>query len=78
MKSTTTYTTMMRVTPDGRPFAKDLYDIFAAMIFQIKIGEQKSLFRTYYACFTTEAMIDILDHLQFTHVLRQPDPNYPS
>lgn len=48
------------------------------MIFQIKIGEQKSLFRTYHACFTTEAMIDILDHLQFTHVLKQPDPNDPS
>ncbi|KAI8332038.1 hypothetical protein BC941DRAFT_437313 [Chlamydoabsidia padenii] len=74
MKSTSTYTTMMRVTPDGRPFARDLHDIFAAMIFQIKIGDHRSLFRTYPASFTTEEMIEVLDHLQFTHVLRQPDP----
>jgi hypothetical protein len=51
-----------------------LHDIFAAMIFQIKIGDHRSLFRTYPASFTTEEMIEVLDHLQFTHVLRQPDP----
>ncbi|KAI8099197.1 uncharacterized protein BX664DRAFT_320632 [Halteromyces radiatus] len=77
MKSTSTYTTMMRVTPDGRPFAKDLYDIFSAMIFQIKLGDHRFLFRTYSTSFTTESMIEVLGHLQFTHVLRQPDPNDP-
>ncbi|ORZ25948.1 hypothetical protein BCR42DRAFT_486028 [Absidia repens] len=77
MKSTSTYTTMMRVTPGGRPFASDLHDIFAAMIFQIKVGDHRSLFRTYPASFTTDNMIEVLDHLQFTHVLRQPDPHDP-
>ncbi|CAO3594547.1 unnamed protein product [Absidia cylindrospora] len=56
---------MMRVTPEGRPFAS------------IKVGDHRSLFRTYPASFTTDNMIEVLDHLQFTHVLRQPDPHDP-
>ncbi|KAI9019295.1 hypothetical protein CLU79DRAFT_795063 [Phycomyces nitens] len=74
LKSLSTYTTMMRVTSAGRPHCKDLHDILAAFIIQSNLSDHRTLFRTYRFSFTTEEAIQVLGHLQFTHVLRTPDP----
>ncbi|KAI8993195.1 regulator of G protein signaling domain-containing protein [Pilobolus umbonatus] len=72
--SLSTYTTMMRVTSQGRPYTKDLYDIFAAVLLQIKLTDHRVLFRTYPYSFTTDEASKVMSSLKFTHIHRQPDP----
>ncbi|KAL0080972.1 regulator of G protein signaling domain-containing protein [Phycomyces blakesleeanus] len=78
LRSLSTYTTMMRVTSAGRPHCKDLHDILAAFIIQMPLSDHRTLFRTYPFSFTTEEAVEILGHLQFTHVHRGPDPLDPT
>ncbi|KAK4519916.1 uncharacterized protein ATC70_010160 [Mucor velutinosus] len=73
-----TYTSMMRVTKTGRPFAKDLYDMFAAILLQIKLKDHRVMFRTYPYTFTTDEAAKVMESLVFTHVHRNPDPANPS
>ncbi|KAG1440074.1 hypothetical protein G6F56_012055 [Rhizopus delemar] len=73
-----TYTTMMRITKRGRPYAKDLYDMFSAVLLQIQLTDHRSLFRTYPNTFNTEEAIKVMSSLQFIHMHRQPDPSDPS
>ncbi|KAI9256663.1 hypothetical protein BDA99DRAFT_517018 [Phascolomyces articulosus] len=73
-----TYTSMMRVTSTGRPYVKDLFDLFSALLIQMPLTEHRSFFRTYAGTFTTEEAIKSLADLKFTHVVRTPDPADPT
>ncbi|KAI7882244.1 hypothetical protein K492DRAFT_236163 [Lichtheimia hyalospora FSU 10163] len=73
-----TYTSMMRVTSSGRPYAKDMFDLWSAFLIQIPLTDHRSFFRTYSSTFTTEEAIKVFSDLKFTHVVRTADPNDPT
>ncbi|KAI8138444.1 regulator of G protein signaling domain-containing protein [Fennellomyces sp. T-0311] len=73
-----TYTSMMRVTSTGRPYVKDMFDLFSALLIQMPLTDHRSFFRTYPATFTTEEAVKCLADLKFTHVVRTPDPADPT
>ncbi|KAI8997321.1 regulator of G protein signaling domain-containing protein [Pilobolus umbonatus] len=66
---------MMKFTIDGRPFLKDIHDLFAALIVQIQLNTHRYLFRNYYNTFSSEDAIQSLGNLKFSHTLCTPDPN---
>ncbi|CEP14141.1 hypothetical protein [Parasitella parasitica] len=72
--SLSTYTTMMRVNSKGRPYAKDLFDLFSALLIQQPLTDHRSLFRTYPSTFTTDEAVESLGHLEFTHLVSAPNP----
>ncbi|KAI8073392.1 uncharacterized protein B0P05DRAFT_548293 [Gilbertella persicaria] len=76
--SFSTYTSMMRVTSKGRPYTKDLYDMFAAVLLQIELTDHRIMFRTYPYTFTTAEAAQVMSSLTFIHVHRKPDPADPS
>ncbi|KAG2186678.1 hypothetical protein INT44_002902 [Umbelopsis vinacea] len=65
---------MMKVTVEGRPFVKDIHDLFATLIIQNRLDTHRSLFRTYPSTFTTEEAVQNLGNLKFTHTTKTPDP----
>ncbi|KAI9257925.1 regulator of G protein signaling domain-containing protein [Sporodiniella umbellata] len=69
------YTSMMKFTIDGRPFLRDIHDLFAALVVQIPFETHRYLFRNYYNTFTSEDAIEALGSLRFSHSVRVPDPN---
>ncbi|KAI8968445.1 hypothetical protein BDF20DRAFT_182590 [Mycotypha africana] len=69
-----TYTTMMRVNSEGRPFAKDLYDLFSALLIQLPLSQHRSLFKTYPSTFTTDEAVEKLGHLEVTNLVYTPNP----
>ncbi|KAL9548152.1 hypothetical protein PS6_006750 [Mucor atramentarius] len=69
------YTSMMKFTIDGRPYLKDIHDLFAALIVQIPLDTHRYLFRNYYNTFSSEDAIQALGNLRFSHTVRIPDPN---
>ncbi|KAI8089818.1 uncharacterized protein BX664DRAFT_333984 [Halteromyces radiatus] len=70
-----TYTTTMKLTGDGRrPFAKDIFDLFSALVIQLQLGDHRSFFRNYPSTFTTDEAAQCLKALKFSHVIRTPDP----
>ncbi|EIE91387.1 hypothetical protein G6F55_004186 [Rhizopus delemar] len=69
------YTSMMKFTIDGRPFLKDVHDLFAALIVQMPLGTHRYLFRNYYNTFSSEDAIQALGNLRFSHTVRIPDPS---
>ncbi|KAI8880019.1 regulator of G protein signaling superfamily [Backusella circina FSU 941] len=71
--SHSTYTSMMRLTKNGRPFTKDLYDMFAAVIMQINLTDHRILFRTYPYTFTTDEATNFKKSFQFIHVDHSTD-----
>ncbi|RCH93015.1 hypothetical protein CU098_003308 [Rhizopus stolonifer] len=76
--SFSTYTSMMRVTSKGRPYTKDLYDMFAAVLLQIELTDHRIMFRAYPYTFTTAEAAQVMSSLTFIHVHRKPDPADPS
>ncbi|KAI8352126.1 regulator of G protein signaling domain-containing protein [Choanephora cucurbitarum] len=72
------YTSMVKFTIDGRPFLKDIHDLFSALIVQIPLDTHRYLFRNYYNTFSSEDAIQVLGNLQFSHTVRTPDPSDPS
>ncbi|KAI7859766.1 regulator of G protein signaling domain-containing protein [Circinella umbellata] len=72
------YTSMMKFTIDGRPYLKDIQDLFAALIVQIPLDTHRYLFRNYPNTFTSDDAIQALGSLRFSHTARTPDPNDPS
>ncbi|KAI8373743.1 regulator of G protein signaling domain-containing protein [Blakeslea trispora] len=72
------YTSMVKFTIDGRPFLKDIHDLFSALIVQIPLDTHRYLFRNYYNTFSSEDVIHVLGNLQFSHTVRIPDPIDPS
>ncbi|ORX56269.1 hypothetical protein DM01DRAFT_1406597 [Hesseltinella vesiculosa] len=77
-KSKQAYTSMMKFTMDGRPFIKDVHDLFAALIVQLPLTTHKYLFRSYLNTFTTEEAINSLGSLRFSYSTRLPDPDDPN
>ncbi|KAG2221593.1 hypothetical protein INT45_005167 [Circinella minor] len=73
--SLSTYTTLMRVTKGGRPYCQDLNDLFAALVIQHGLRDHRYRFRTIPASFVFLEALEVLGHLQFTHVMKTPDPN---
>ncbi|KAG1142518.1 hypothetical protein G6F37_008187 [Rhizopus arrhizus] len=69
------YTSMMKFTIDGRPFLKDVHDLFAALIVQMPLSTHRYLFRNYYNTFSSEDAIQALGNLRFSHTVRIPDPS---
>ncbi|ORY90597.1 regulator of G protein signaling domain-domain-containing protein [Syncephalastrum racemosum] len=72
------YTSMMKFTIDGRPYLKDIHDLFAALIVQIPLDNHRYLFRNYPNTYTSEDAIQALGSLKFSYTARTPDPNDPS
>ncbi|KAI8341492.1 hypothetical protein BC941DRAFT_467548 [Chlamydoabsidia padenii] len=66
----------MKLTGDGsRPFAKDVFDLFSAMILQLELSDHRSFFRNYPSTFTTDEAATCLKALKFSHVVKSPEPN---
>lgn len=60
----------MKITRDGRPFTKDLHDLFSALIIQMPLDTHRVLFRSYPCTFTTDEAVANLGNLKFSHTLR--------
>ncbi|KAH8553338.1 regulator of G protein signaling domain-containing protein [Umbelopsis sp. PMI_123] len=71
------YTLMMKVTVEGRPFVKDIHDLFATLIIQNGLDTHRSLFRSYPTTFTTEEAVQNLGDLKFSHTTKSADPADP-
>ncbi|KAI9023507.1 regulator of G protein signaling domain-containing protein [Phycomyces nitens] len=69
------YTSMMKFTMDGRPFLKDIHDLFSALIVQIPIDNHRYLFRNYTNTFSSEDALQGLGSLRCSHTQRASDPN---
>ena len=50
-------------------------DLFAALVIQHGLRDHRYRFRTIPASFVFLEAIEVLGHLQFTHVMKTPDPN---
>ncbi|KAI9495581.1 regulator of G protein signaling domain-containing protein [Zychaea mexicana] len=72
------YTSMMKFTMDGRPYVKDIHDLFGALMVQIRFETHRYLFRNYQNAFSSEDAIQVLGNLKFSQTVRVPDPNNPS
>ncbi|KAI9304798.1 hypothetical protein BJ944DRAFT_181110 [Cunninghamella echinulata] len=72
--SASTYTTKMKLTDEGRPFAKDMFDLFAALIIQMQLSDHRTFFKSYPSSFTTDEASQCLKALKFTHVVKTADP----
>lgn len=70
-----TSTRIMKVTPEGRPFARDFNDLYATLIVSLQLGTHRSRFRNYPNSFTTEEATLNLSNLKFAQSNRMPDPN---
>ncbi|CAO3649890.1 unnamed protein product [Cunninghamella blakesleeana] len=70
-----TYTTKMKLTNEGRLFTKDMFDLFAALIIQMQLSDHRSFFKSYPSTFTTDEAIQCLKALKFTHVVKTMDNN---
>lgn len=68
------YTLMMKVTVEGRPFVKDIHDLYSTLIIQTPLDTHRNLFRTYDHTFSTEEAVRNLGDLKFTHTDKVADP----
>ncbi|RUP50275.1 regulator of G protein signaling domain-containing protein [Jimgerdemannia flammicorona] len=69
---------MLKVTETGRPFAKDIHDLFATLMISIPFDTHRHLFRNYPNTFNTEDCITNLGSLRFTQSSKGPDPKDPT
>ncbi|RIB06927.1 regulator of G protein signaling domain-containing protein [Gigaspora rosea] len=71
-------THMMKTTRSGRPFVKDIHDLYSTLVVSLPMESHRYLFRSYSNSFTTEEAIANLGSLKFTQSHRTPDPKDPS
>ncbi|CAI2199500.1 13540_t:CDS:2, partial [Funneliformis geosporum] len=71
-------TQMMQTTRSGRPFVKDIHDLFSTLIISLPMETHRTLFKNYANSFTTEETIANLGSLKFTQSSRSQDPNNPT
>ncbi|CAG8436421.1 3833_t:CDS:2 [Diversispora eburnea] len=71
-------THMMKTTKSGRPFVKDIHDLYSTLVVSLPMETHRNLFRSYSNSFTTEEAIANLGSLRFTQSHRTPDPKDPS
>ncbi|RUS22766.1 regulator of G protein signaling domain-containing protein [Endogone sp. FLAS-F59071] len=69
---------MMKVTETGRPFVKDIHDLFATLMISLPFDTHRHLFKNYPNTFETEECITNLGSLKFTQSSKGPDPRDPS
>ncbi|CAI2198764.1 10056_t:CDS:2, partial [Funneliformis geosporum] len=50
-------TQMMQTTRSGRPFVKDIHDLFSTLIISLPMETHRTLFKNYANSFTTEETI---------------------
>ncbi|CAG8493111.1 10058_t:CDS:2 [Paraglomus occultum] len=70
-------THMMKTTRSGRPFAKDIHDLYAALMVSLPMDTHRHMFRSYPHSFTTEEAINNLGSLKFTQSHRSQDARDP-
>ncbi|KAI8060125.1 regulator of G protein signaling domain-containing protein [Gongronella butleri] len=68
------YTSVMKFTVDGRPYIKDVHDLFGALVTQVKFDSHRYLFRNYDNTITSDDALNVLSNLQFTRSMKVPDP----
>ncbi|CAH1759021.1 9798_t:CDS:2 [Entrophospora sp. SA101] len=68
----------MKTTRSGRPFVKDIHDLFSTLVVSLPMETHRNLFKNYSNSFTTEEAIANLGSLRFTQSHRTPDPKDPS
>ncbi|CAI2161418.1 7627_t:CDS:2 [Funneliformis geosporum] len=71
-------THMMKTTRSGRPFVKDIHDLFATLVVSLPMEAHRILFRSHPNSFTTEEAIANLGSLKFTQSHRTPDLKDPT
>ncbi|KAL1914392.1 uncharacterized protein VTP21DRAFT_8910 [Calcarisporiella thermophila] len=69
---------MMKTTKSGRPFVKDIHDLFAALVVSLPLETNRRNFRSYPNTFTAEQAITNLNSLRFSQTNRAPDPKDPT
>ncbi|KAG5651619.1 hypothetical protein H0H81_008024 [Sphagnurus paluster] len=67
----------LKITGGGRPFQKDIADLFATFIAAIELKSHKRTFRTHANCFSTNDALQILESLKFSQSTRAPNPDQP-
>ncbi|EIW70875.1 hypothetical protein TREMEDRAFT_29267 [Tremella mesenterica DSM 1558] len=69
---------MMKTTRRGRPFVKDIHDLFSTLFISLELGNHRSFFKTYPYSFTTDEAAENLSSLKFSQSQRSADPKDPS
>ncbi|UZJ52436.1 hypothetical protein CBS101457_001756 [Exobasidium rhododendri] len=69
---------MMKNSRRGRPFAKDIHDLFATLIASLQLTTHRQMFKSYHNSFTTDEAAENLSALKFSQSNRAPDPREPS
>ncbi|TIA89425.1 hypothetical protein E3P80_03013 [Wallemia ichthyophaga] len=72
---------VMKTSRRGRPFVRDLHDLFSTMVVSLELKTHRNLFRTYQNSFTTgmsDEACSNLHNLKFSQSVRLPDPNNPA
>ncbi|KAG9014978.1 hypothetical protein FRB94_007050 [Tulasnella sp. JGI-2019a] len=69
---------MMKTTKRGRPYLKDILDLFATLIVSLDLQTHKQYFKTFPNSFTTDEAALNLSSLKFSQSNRGPDPRDPS
>ncbi|KAI8393622.1 regulator of G protein signaling domain-containing protein [Radiomyces spectabilis] len=68
------YTSILKFNIDGRPFMKDIHDLFGALIVQVPLSVNRYLFKNYHHTFTSDDTVAALGSLRFSHSVRVHDP----
>ncbi|KAI0322080.1 hypothetical protein OF83DRAFT_51329 [Amylostereum chailletii] len=69
---------LMKTTKSGRPFCKDLYDLFAILLVSLRLTTYKAMFRVHEHAFTHPDALSKLASLTLCQSRRAPDPTDPS
>ncbi|KAI9300112.1 regulator of G protein signaling domain-containing protein [Cunninghamella echinulata] len=67
------YTSVLKFNVDGRPYVKDIHDLFSALVTQVKFSSHKYLFTSYENTMTSEDILEVLSNLQFIQSISLPD-----
>ncbi|CAO3620232.1 unnamed protein product [Cunninghamella echinulata] len=67
------YTSVLKFNVDGRPYVKDIHDLFSALVTQVKFSSHKYLFTNYENTMTSEDILEVLSNLQFIQSISLPD-----
>ncbi|TIA91994.1 hypothetical protein E3P99_00796 [Wallemia hederae] len=69
---------VMKTSRRGRPFVRDLHDLFSTMVVSLELKTHRNLFKTYNNSFTTDEACSNLHNLKFSQSVRLPDPANPA
>ncbi|TIC16177.1 regulator of G protein signaling superfamily [Wallemia mellicola] len=69
---------VMKTSRRGRPYVRDLHDLFSTMVVSLDLKTHRNIFKSYSNSFTTDEACSNLHNLKFSQSVRLPDPNNPS